>query len=198
MAARQPPAPQPSRSTRPAWIDDILRGRPAGLNALLAEHGHELAEYVRALVSEDDPRLAQVYEDVLVDILRQLRLASDRHNGRLRLFTFESAARTVRRRHAWIFQSHGGTGSRVRAPMRDIAKLKDPLPAELRRALAGLTAGERELLCLRFRFGFDYDQISEILKEARVAFEDRLMAARERFRARLLGVEPSDRYAAVH
>jgi DNA-directed RNA polymerase specialized sigma24 family protein len=195
MTKRPTTSEQQAADTAPAFIADILRGHPAGLNAFLAAHGHELAEYVRALTG-DDARFEQVYEDVIVDILRQLRLATERRNGRLRLFFFESAARTVRRRHSWIFQYGAGSARPARAPMRELARIAEPGRDDLRRALAGLAAGERELLALRFRFRFNYDEISDILKEARVAFEDRLMAARENFRSRLMS-EVSGRVAAV-
>lgn len=167
-------------------VKKILAGEPAGLNALLARHGHELAEYVRAFTLSDDALFSQVYEDVLVDVLRQVRMATEKKNGRLRLFIFQSAARTLRKRHAKLIRSEGLSRS-PEASLGDLADTPEPKLEDLQKALHQLPPEERELLILRYRFGFSYGEISDITREARVQFEDRLLRARAHFRAFLAG-----------
>lgn len=165
-------------------VKKVLAGEPAGLNALLARHGHELAEYVRAFAPEDDRLFADIYEDILVDVLRQIRLAGERRNGKLRLFIFQSAARTLRRRYPDLLKSD----PHQRMPegaLEDVAEIREPTLPELQHSMRALPALERELLFLRYRMKFSYGEISDILREARVQFEDRMLRARVHFRAKL-------------
>lgn len=171
--------------SRSELIERVTSGDPAGVNALLSEFGHELSEYVHALVGDVPENHAILLEDILVDLLRRIRQAAELRNGDFRRFVFVSASKTVRRRHAWVFEAKA-TSRLVRAPMRDLARMTEPSGAKCREAVAGLGPDERELLALRYRFGFDFDDISEIRMEARVQFEERLTAAREQFRSRLL------------
>jgi|GEM_PF-6958467 len=169
-------------------VKKVLAGEPSGLNEILARHGHELAEYVRSFTLDDHARFAEVFEDLLVDVLRQIRLAGERRNGRLRLFIFQSAARTMRKRYPALIKTDGSD----RAPegdLDDLANLREPTLPELQHALRSLQPTERELLFLRHRMGFSYGDISDILREARVQFEDRILRARVHFRARLISAQ---------
>ena len=166
-------------------VSQVLAGHPAGLNRLLMRYGHALAEYVRAVVGDNDHIFAAVYEDVLVDVLKQLRAISGKKSA-LKRFVFESAARTMRKRYSTLLQS--GEGEKIAQPSVDeINRVEAPTEDQLKNAMKGLPAAERELLVLRYRFGFNYGEISDIIKEARVHLEDRLLAARNHFRAKLLG-----------
>jgi len=164
----------------------ILSGDPAGLNVLLGRYGHDLAEYVRVFTLEDTDKFRTVFEDVVVTVLRRIRLAADQYNGSFRRFVFECAARTIRRRHPELLQAPSNGQRTGRAAVRDLARIGNPTAEQLREAAASLVPDERELLALRHRFGFSYDEISDIRSEARVNFEDRMGVAREHFRARLL------------
>ena len=175
-------------------VKSILDGDPSGLNAFLSRYGHELAEYVRALTGSDDPQFETIFEEILVDILRQLRALSPRKNGAFRLFIFSAAARTVRKRFAHILSS--GASPRSNAVAVRELETRVPPDEKLRAALSDLTAAERELLVLRYRLHFTYAEISDIIMEARVQFEDRLLNARNHFRTRLLGKETSGRETA--
>lgn len=157
---------------------------------MLGEFGQDLCEYLRAMVGEDDVRFATLFEDVVVDILRRIRSGTERKNGDFRRFVFESASQTLRRRHEWVFAAKP-SGKSLRATLKDLASMRQPEPHECAAALAGLGPDERELLILSYRFGFSYDDISQIRSEARVNFEERLVAAREQFRYRLLEVTSS-------
>ena len=137
-------------------------------------------------------RFTAVYEEVLVDILRQLRMLPE-HTGDIRVYVFESAARTVRRRFPEILKESADDRYSGHRSTQELAEVGDLEPGELRNAMKGLAPAERELLALRFRFGFSYGQISDIIKLARVQIEDKLIEARHGFRARLLdahGGEP--------
>jgi DNA-directed RNA polymerase specialized sigma24 family protein len=154
---------------------------------LLSEFGHDVCEYIRALVGDDDVKFATLFEDVMVDVLRRIRSGVERKNGDFRRFVFECASQTIRRLHPWVFDSKA-LGRTTRAPLRDLSRISQPDVGQCKAAVAALSADERELLALRYRFGFSYDDISEIRSEARVNFEDRLQTAREHFRSRMLGL----------
>ncbi len=167
-------------------VSRILAGDPAGLNMLLGRHGHELAEYVRVFTLDDSEKFREVYEDAIVTVLRRIGLASQQQNGSFRRFVFECAARTVRRRHPGLLTDSTNGQRTGRAGVRDLTRITNPTADQLRAAAASLPPDERELLALRHRFGFSYDEISDIRSEARVNFEDRMSVAREHFRARLI------------
>jgi DNA-directed RNA polymerase specialized sigma24 family protein len=139
------------------------------------------------MVGDDDVKFATLFEDVMVDVLRRIRSGVERKNGDFRRFVFECASQTLRRRHGWVFVAKPTTKP-LRATLRDLSRMRQPEPHEAAAAMAGLGAEERELLVLRHRFGFSYDDISEIRSEARVNFEERLQSAREQFRYRLMEV----------
>ena len=165
-------------------IAHILAGNPSGLNRLVARYGHMLAEYTRALTGDDDERFALIYEDILVDILKYARSVSGR-KGELKRYLFESAARTIRKRHPQILRLADETKSQS-PPIKDLERVEEPTPELLDHVIAGLNPSERELLLLRYRFGFSYADISDIIREARVRLEDRMLNARHHFRSLLV------------
>ncbi|NUQ34043.1 MAG: hypothetical protein HUU29_03790 [Planctomycetaceae bacterium] len=176
-------------------VSMILAGDPRGLNRFLSRYGHMLAEYIRALTGDDNDLFSAVYEDVLVDILKQLRVLAGTHEtpeikklsgkGELLRPIFESAARTVRRRFPDLLKASEEPKASP-LPVDDLAAFANSIDhVDFKTLLEGLAGPERELLVLRYRLGFDYAEISNIIREARVQLEERLVNARHHFRARL-------------
>ncbi len=168
-------------------VREILAGNPKGINKLLAKHGHELVEYTRIFSQQDDALFQRIYEDILVDILRQIALFLRRRNTSLRMFAFESAASTLRKRYTELYnqkakikKSHAPPALSALEPWKEISLIP------LQSCLNLLSSRDRELLALRYHFGFSYDEISDIIKEARVSFEERFIHARHTFRTSLI------------
>lgn len=165
-------------------IQLVLMGDAAGLNAILSRHGDQLVEFVRAMIGEDD-RFEEAVTETIVAILTQTRPHYGRKPEGLKQLCFECAVATLRRLFPYLYEERQ-RDRRSFPSSNDLLKAGKPSRGQTRDALWTLEPADRELLFLRYRVGFSYNQLSDILREARVNFEDRITNARLTFRSALL------------
>lgn len=158
----------------------VVRGDPAGLNTIESRYGQFVVNYVRALAGEDSA-VPDIVTEIFVSILQGIRNVFGKREDALALHVFETAVATLRREFAWVYEGEPNE-RRVFAVAEDLTRLKRASQGQLKDAMWSLVPEDRELLYLRYTMDFSYDQLSDILREARVNLEERLLDARLRFR----------------
>ena len=80
-------------------VADLLKARLGSINGFLRAYGTDLADYATAIVPKRGEAFEQLLEDILVDVIAQVRAADTSSETTFRYFVFESAIRTTRVRH---------------------------------------------------------------------------------------------------
>lgn len=134
-------------------VRDILTAKPGSVNEFMHLFGPELCDYATAIVPTRGPAFEAALEDIFVDLLSQIRAADTASQEALRRFVFESAARTMRVRHAQLLNAQADAGA-VKSTYRHGEVLRELKMSEVELAAAvseGLIRAFREDDTTKFR-----------------------------------------------
>lgn len=86
-------------------VSNILKARLGSINAFLRAYGGDLADYATAIVPRRGEAFERLLEDILADIVAQIRAADTSSDESFRRYLFESALRTLRARHPELLET---------------------------------------------------------------------------------------------
>ncbi|MCC6574211.1 MAG: sigma-70 family RNA polymerase sigma factor [Planctomycetes bacterium] len=191
-------------------VNSIIKARLGSINLLLRSYGTDLADYATAVVPRRGDEFEQLLEDIVVDIITQLRAADTSSDESFRRYLFESAVRTLRARHRRLLEApavepkdnESYTLDEVLAELQitegDLAQMvsegtlrafrennttrfrPQDVKVHSKRARMGLeciSAREREVLALYFRFGFDSGLIAHWFGTPQASVEELIESA---------------------
>jgi RNA polymerase sigma-70 factor (ECF subfamily) len=150
-----------------AWIAGLRTGDVQSFRAIYEAYMSDLWHFAQRFVPSD------VAEDIVQDVMADLWRRRDAIDvqGTLAQYLFGAVHHRVlnyrRRDHVvgWTEREYQGLPLGMGEPPEspDNEAIANDLEAALTRALAGLSAIQRSVLGLRWRYGMKYDQIAKVL-----------------------------------
>ncbi|MGB7161315.1 MAG: RNA polymerase sigma factor [Tepidisphaeraceae bacterium] len=168
-------------------LEQIGRGDPTALRALLDRHGRYLFGVARALSGNDADAEDLVQETLLGLLGSKFRGESSVRTWLVRILTNQAG---MLRRRPWKRAGHVGLDEETHSPPTP-ASQAGPSGVEakldLSTMLAALSIEHRQVLVLREMEGLSYEEIAEALHIPRGTVESRLHRAREDLRKKFKG-----------